>query len=261
MPASHGRLLAGLLLLAAQTGAARAEDLETVQVTNASESVLCAEKDNVTLNLTSGRVTTFRIEAAHPVYLADGGDHSRAPDWTHCGDLPLQASASAAPRPVVLYEDAEQRLVGYRLDGFWRPKSVPVRVAEDVFADLSLLQLWVSHRGRMEEVLALYPSDGYWRLRPLPADDRDGVYGSSVLIGPVEIAAWPLVDLRSVEFAGGGFRLGLPEAVGPIFASRPSTPSALRSASFSTGPSPAVRSRRFARCSSTKPTPMWPASP
>ena len=41
-----------------------------VDVTSASEPVLCAEKDNVTLNFNSPAVRQFRIEAAHPAYIA-----------------------------------------------------------------------------------------------------------------------------------------------------------------------------------------------
>ena len=55
-----------------------------VEVTNASEPVLCAEKDNVTLNLASKDVRRFRIEAAHPAYIGTIQRDSFEADWTGC---------------------------------------------------------------------------------------------------------------------------------------------------------------------------------
>ena len=40
-----------------------------VEVTNQSEPVLCAEKDNVAIAFQSSQVKSFRIEAAHPPYI------------------------------------------------------------------------------------------------------------------------------------------------------------------------------------------------
>ena len=55
-----------------------------VEVTNASEPVLCAEKDNVTLAFASPLVKTFRIEAAHPAYIGALQRDSFEADWTAC---------------------------------------------------------------------------------------------------------------------------------------------------------------------------------
>jgi hypothetical protein len=50
-------------------------------------------------------------------------------------------------------------------------------------------------------VLVLYPADGYWRARPLPPQNlRWSAYGSSFLIGPVEMSGRPFVDIRDVAF-------------------------------------------------------------
>jgi hypothetical protein len=52
-----------------------------------------------------------------------------------------------------------------------------------------------------EEVAVLYPQDGYWRLRPLaPPDRAPTAFGSSLLIGPVEVAGRPIVKLKEVGF-------------------------------------------------------------
>src|SRR5262245_34470194 len=72
--------LAGLVLPALD---APAEPL-AVEIANASEPVLCAEKDNVTLNLTSSAVRSFRITAMHPSYLGSLQRDSFEADWTAC---------------------------------------------------------------------------------------------------------------------------------------------------------------------------------
>ena len=64
----HLAALAATLLFGAAAHAASLDGLP-VEITNASEPVLCAEKDNVTLNLTNPQVRSFRIEAAHPAYI------------------------------------------------------------------------------------------------------------------------------------------------------------------------------------------------
>ena len=55
-----------------------------VEVTNASEPVLCAEKDNVTVNLASREVRRFNIEAVHPSYIGTLQRDSFEADWTGC---------------------------------------------------------------------------------------------------------------------------------------------------------------------------------
>jgi len=52
-----------------------------------------------------------------------------------------------------------------------------------------------------EEVLVFYPQDGYWRLRPLaPAGMAPTAFGSSFLVGPVEIDERPIVRINEVAF-------------------------------------------------------------
>jgi hypothetical protein len=50
-------------------------------------------------------------------------------------------------------------------------------------------------------VAVLYPQDGYWRLRPLaPAGMAPTAFGSSFLIGPVEVEGRPIVKIREIAF-------------------------------------------------------------
>jgi hypothetical protein len=193
------------LLLAAPAPAAQAASPAAalaVEVTNASEPVLCAEKDNVTLDFASKDVRRFRIEAAHPAYIGTLQRDSFEADWTACdmkGD-PAHAPPTP-PRRVTLYEDIEMWVVGLTFPTFWRPATATVRIGDRVKRGIHLLQVWRIRPMGGEEVLVLYPQDGYWRLRPLaPAGMAPTAYGSSFLIGPVETEGRPIVRIREVAF-------------------------------------------------------------
>jgi hypothetical protein len=189
-------------LVADMPGAGAATlDGVAVDVTNASEPVLCAEKDNVTLHFSSPRVRAFRIEAAHPVYIGGVRDDRWTADWAACEDISAATSELRPPRKVTFYEDVEVWLTGYAFSNFWRAKDVPVRVGNRVEHGLHLIQLWVRRNERAEEVAVLYPADGYWRIRPLPPAHLGwSAYGSSFLLGPVESEGRPFVDLKEVVF-------------------------------------------------------------
>jgi len=206
-PANLSRVVAQLLCVAilamASPVSAASLDMLGVEVTNRSEPQLCAEKDNVTLELRSPEVKQFRIEAAHPAYIGTLQRDSWQPDWTACemsGD-PAHASP-APPRKVTLYEDVDVWVTGYTFPaGFWRPATVPVRVGDRVETGLHLVQVWVRHDERAEEVLVVYPPDGYWRARPLPPKHLGwSAYGSSFLVGPVEEHGRPYVALQEIAF-------------------------------------------------------------
>lgn len=173
-----------------------------VAVTNASEPVLCAEKDNVTLNLASATVRGFRIAAVHPAYIGTLQRDSFEADWTACnapGDP--RAGPAAPPKRTTLYEDIEMWLVGLTFRDFWRPATASVRIGERIEKEIHLLQLWMIRPMGGEEVLVFYPQDGYWRLRPkAPAERAPTAFGSSVLIGPIEVEGRPIVKLSEVAF-------------------------------------------------------------
>ncbi|MCH9808064.1 MAG: hypothetical protein K0U74_10045 [Alphaproteobacteria bacterium] len=194
---------------------ATAQEPVGVKVDNKSEPVLCAEKDNVTLTFAHPKVTRFRIEAAHPAYINTLQKDSFAPDWTACG-FAGDAKAQPPPRKVTLYEDVDIWVTGFTFANFWRDRKVPFRIGDTTNDNLHLIQVWVRKNERAEEVLVLYPTDGYWRARPLPPEHLGwSAYGSSFMIGPVENAGRPVVNLSeivfdpkqrkfSLKFAGGG---------------------------------------------------------
>jgi hypothetical protein len=172
-----------------------------VEVTNASEPVLCAEKDNVTINLTSSEVRSFRVQATHPAYIGALTQDRHAPDFTACQDLSRETTEIRPPRQVTFYEDVETWLTGTTFTNFWRPHDVPFRVGDRVERGLHVVQLWVRRDERAEEVLVIYPGDGYWRIRPLPpAHMRWSAYGSSFLVGPVETEGRPVVAIKEISF-------------------------------------------------------------
>jgi hypothetical protein len=192
---------AALLCLAAPAGFSATDSL-AVRVSNTSEPVLCAEKDNVTINLQSPDVTRFRVEAAHPAYISSLQRDNVEPDWTAC-DMAAEAKQSAAtpPRRQTLYEDVEMWVVGLTFPNFWRPSTATVRIGDRVEKGLHLLQVWMIRPMGGEEIVVLYPQDGYWRLRPLaPHGMASTAYGSSFLVGPVEIEGRPVVRIREVAF-------------------------------------------------------------
>jgi hypothetical protein len=207
---SRGLAVAALLLSSiAAAGGAAAEDI-AVDVVNASTPTLCAETDNVYLQLISDQARRFIIEAAHPSYIGTIVVDRAAPDFRNC-DMSGDPVHKAEPRRITLYETEEWQLVGLTFPSFWRPAKVPVRVGARVENGIHLIQLWKRFQERAEEILVLYPADGYWRARPLPpAHLRWSAYGSSFLIGPVETEGRPLVDIGEVSFAPDTrtFRLG-----------------------------------------------------
>ena len=171
-----------------------------VSVHGRSSPELCAEKDNVEINLVSPVVRRFRIMATHPAYIGMIARDRYAPDYTSCNISPGKEFAAGAQR-VTFFETPRFWLTGYRLPEFWRPADVPVRVGTHVERGLHLIQLWMRYRERAEEVLVLYPPDGYWRMRPFPPGDmRWTAYGTSFLIGPVETIERPVVTLEEIEF-------------------------------------------------------------
>ena len=179
---------------------AQGADTLAVDVVNASEPTLCAEKDNVYLKLQSGEARRFTVEAAHPAYMGTIVKDRWAPDFTHC-DMSNDPAFKFEKRRVTIYETEEWQLVGLTFPSFWRPNQVPVRVGNRTETGFHLLQLWTRYQERAEEVLVLYPADGYWRARPLPPENlRWSAYGSSFLVGPVETDGRPFVDIKEVAF-------------------------------------------------------------
>jgi hypothetical protein len=200
-PIAPYRWLALLATIFISAATAIAEPI-AVEVTNASEPVLCAEKDNVTLNLASPQVRSFRVEAAHPAYIGTLQRDSYEADWTGCtapGDP--TAGKPERPRRTTIYEEIDFWIVGLTFQNFWRPATATVRIGNRVEKGLHLLQVWMIRPMGGEEVVVLYPQDGYWRLRPLaPAGMAPTAFGSSFLVGPVEVDGRPIVRIREIAF-------------------------------------------------------------
>jgi hypothetical protein len=203
-------LAAGMLLATAAVWSApglHAQPGKTaiaVEVTGTSEPVLCAEKDNVTVNLASKEVRRFTIEAVHPAYLGALQRDSFEADWTGCnapGDPRPEPTAIELPKRITLYEEYDLWVVGQIYPSFWRPATATVRIGDRVEKGLHLLQVWLRRPMGGEEVLVLYPQDGYWRLRPrAPSALAPTAFGSSFLLGPVEPDGRPIVRIKEVTF-------------------------------------------------------------
>jgi hypothetical protein len=199
---SHSLLLAalGLAGLLASASAATLDGI-AVEVTNKSEPVLCAEKDNVSIEFASPEVRSFRIEANHPAYIGGLRQDRFEPDWTACEDISAETSNVPPTRKVTFFENVDLWLTGHSFANFWRESDVTFRIGDRVEENLHLVQLWVRRNERAEEVLVIYPADGYWRIRPLPPAHLGwSAYGSSFLIGPVEMDGRPVVKLKDIAF-------------------------------------------------------------
>ena len=182
-------------------GAALAQDELAVDVQNASEPTLCAEKDNVYLKLASPEVRRFKVEAVHPNYIGTIVVDRSAFDLHNCPDLAAAPIITEKPQRITIFETPDWQLVGHTIPNFWRKNIVPIRVGDRVETRVQLLQLWTRTQDRNEEVLVLYPQDGYWRARPLPPVNlKWSAYGSSFLVGPVEFEQRPFVNIREVAF-------------------------------------------------------------
>ena len=144
----------------------------------------------------------LRIEAVHPAYIGSLQRDSFEADWTGCSAAGDPAPGPAQPpRRTTLYEDIELWVVGLTFPSFWRPATATVRIGERLEKGIHLLQVWMIRPMGGEEVLVLYPQDGYWRLRPLaPAGMAPTAFGSSFLIGPVEVEGRPIVKIKEVAF-------------------------------------------------------------
>jgi hypothetical protein len=191
--------LAGRKALASPAATEAEEELQ-IRIENNSVPELCAEKDNIELDFFSERLRRMQIQAVHPSYISMIGTDRYAPDWSSC-DLTHDPKFAAQARRLTFWETPEFWLTGYTFPSFWRPNAVPVRVGDRVETGFHLVQLWMSYRERAEEILVFYPPDGYWRARPLPFEDmRWTAYGSSFLVGPVEVQQRPIVDFQEIAF-------------------------------------------------------------
>ena len=160
----------------------------------------CAEDDNVYLPFQSSQLHSFRIEVEHPVYIEKVAEDRTAPDWASC-DMSGDPAISQEPRQVTFYWTPKLWLVGYTHETIWQANPVPFRVGDRVENQFDLVQLWMASDAGPEEVLVVYPQDGYWRARPLPPDHLgENAYGSSFLVGPVEVGARPYVALSEIAF-------------------------------------------------------------
>jgi hypothetical protein len=190
--------LAAALLFA---NAAFAADDIAVDVQNASTPTLCAEEDNVYVKLASPEVRRFKVEAVHPNYIGTIVVDRSAFDLHNCPELKAAPFITEQPRRITIYEDEKWQLIGITIPNFWRKTVVPVRVGDKTESGAQLLQLWTRANDRAEEVLVLYPQDGYWRARPLPPKNLSwSAYGSSFLVGPIEMKERPIVDIKEVVF-------------------------------------------------------------
>jgi len=148
----------------------------------------------------------MQVQAVHPSYINMIGTDRYAPDWSSCEFSHDYSGFVEQTRRLTFWETPDFWLTGYTFPAkaFWRAPTVPVRVGDRVEKGFHLVQFWMNYRQRAEEIMVFYPPDGYWRARPLPFEEmRWTAYGSSFLIGPVEIQQRPIVRSRGNRLRAG----------------------------------------------------------
>ena len=175
-------------------------------VTNATRTTQCAEEDNVYVKLSGEGLSGMRIEARQPPYISQlTVDDSKA-DFTDCNFKQSENPVyHFQPKKVVLWESERYVMLGNTYETFWRADQVPVVVEGRVTEQIHLIQLFLKDASAPEagrfEFLVLYPVDGYWRAKPIPSLPMTySTYGTSFLLGPVQEAQRPVVELAKVEF-------------------------------------------------------------
>ena len=198
------RLRAAALLWALLSSATAWAAPAQATIDNETHATACAEEDNVSLNLSGKAIRRFRVEALPPAYLDTIEQDRTAPDFSGCnfdgGTHPTDPRYGFKERRAVLHDGPRWQIVGITLPSFWRPERVPIRVDGRPDRGFHMIQVFAKTGAKPLEALVMYPSDGYWRIKPLPAPRfGDGVYGSSFLLGPVEAAARPVVNIASIR--------------------------------------------------------------
>jgi hypothetical protein len=180
-----------------------------VKVINATRPTQCAEEDNVYVKLEGEGVRKLRIEARHPSYMAKVKVDSYEPDFSNCNfdpeGHPTDPKYTFMPKRVVLWESDRFLMIGNTHETFWRPNKVDFKVGSELTREVHLVQVYLKDKDEPKlgrhQFLVLYPPDGYWRAKPIPMLPLNyGVYGTSFLVGPIEEAGRPVVELASVEF-------------------------------------------------------------
>jgi len=212
--------------MALSVEAAKAESI-VVTATNHSTPTTCAEEDNVSYSLSGTRVSGLSVSAQAPAYLNRVVKDYTAPDFSGChkNSPKPKTLPGFEPPPMILYEDDQVILRGIIDPRFWRPAVATVKVDSVTWSSINLVQLFKKTPVGPIEFVVFYPQDGYWRLKGLPPMKfRDLSYGSSFLLGPIEVSTRPFVGYKSVtfnkrdlsftiEFALGGAMVVTPSAL------------------------------------------------
>lgn len=169
-----------------------------IRAENRSTVTRCSEESNVNIPL-SGSVTSFVVEATHPLYAFAEDNCERDPK--DCPALPPDNPNAA--QVTKLYDDGETVIEAVTEPNWWRPKGMGASVDKGQEAS-NVHYLRIYRRSEEKEswpqVLVFY-SDGSMRLSPQPPVGKQNVcFGSSVIIGPAAIADKPFADVTYVRY-------------------------------------------------------------
>ena len=164
----------------------------------------CPEHDNVSLVIRTN-VSHFSIIATHPdQYIV----RTNSCDENRHGCLTSEPTTDYYQGPVAMgnkfQNNSRLYVIANRIEYFWRPQGMTV-MKNGVVAQTNTTYIEIGGcipdaGGGCPIYFALY-ADGYLRLIPYPPVRLGSVcFGSSVIVGPAEVALRPYADIESLNF-------------------------------------------------------------
>lgn len=174
-------------------------------IENLSYETTCAEEDNVNVPIFYPGIERFSVIATHPVYCPCVYDGC-PPDFSGCPPDGGTVSETCSK----LWDDGVWVVEACSLSEWWRPYKMSISVEGNV-ADGHYLRVYkkIKDEASWPQVLALY-EDGNMRIKPHPPHGiSDVCFGSSVIVGPAQLAVRPYVDIQTVNLQPGTDSIGM----------------------------------------------------
>lgn len=169
-----------------------------ITATNNTATSTYAEGDNVNVPIT-GLLTSFVIEATHPVYNIAGGNCN--PDFSG-GSSAGDPVYDFTPTTYKLFDNGTKIFDAVREAHWWRPTGMDVSLNGGTpKKDIHYVRLYrkIANVASWPQFLVLY-SDGNLRLKPHPQGTTDNCFGSSVIIGPAAVAKRPFTEIATANY-------------------------------------------------------------
>lgn len=169
--------------------------------TNLTFPTKCAEEANINIPL-SGAVTSFVIEATHPLYEINPMTNNCDVDFTNC-PAPL-VRPDKEPEVTKIFDDGETILEAVSDPGWIRARGMILSIAGgNELRNVHYVRIYrrIKSTENWPQFFVLY-ADGSIRLCPQPPPNRTDVcFGSSIIVGPCENPKEPFADVISTRYS------------------------------------------------------------